>query len=79
MKWPNNNPTPGYNQTRWVRHVTETNPTQDKQIDKEESIDPESFLYWKKRTENWINQNLVRPPARLSALKSRGRRLTKSD
>ena len=57
------NQSPGSNQTRRVRHVTEESQEVIQAIteDDAESIDPEATLYLKELTEDWANINLVQP------------------
>ena len=57
------NQSPGNNQTRRVRHVTEQsqNIFQATTEDENESIDSEATLYLKELTEDWANINLVKP------------------
>ena len=57
------NQSPGSNQTRRVRHVTEQSQEVNQAIteDDAESIDPEATLYLKELTEGWANTNLVQP------------------
>ena len=57
------NQSPGSNQTRRVRHVTEQSQEVNKAIteDNAESIDPEATLYLKELKEDWANIKLVQP------------------
>ena len=57
------NQSPGNNQTRRVRHVTEQSQDiiQATTEDENESIDPKATLYLKELTEDWANINLVIP------------------
>ena len=57
------NQSPGKNQTRRFRHVTEQSQDviQATTEDENKSIDPESTLYLKELTEDWVNINLVKP------------------
>ena len=52
---------PGSSQTRRVRHVTEQKQEVNQATldDESESIDPESTLYLKELTEEWVNIYLV--------------------
>ena len=53
------NHSPGNNQARRVRHVTEQSQDIRQTNVDEESIDPESSLYLRELTEDWANINLV--------------------
>ena len=56
------NQSPGSNQTRRVRHVTEQSQDVNQAITEDaESIDPEATLYLKELREDWANKNLVKP------------------
>ena len=57
------NQSPGSNQTRRVRHVTEQSQevNQATTEDDAESIDPDATLYLKELTEDGANINLVQP------------------
>ena len=57
------NQSPGTNQTRRVRHVTEKSEDTAQEIleDSNETVDPEATLYLKELTEDWVNINLVQP------------------